>query len=390
MQKSTIKPTKVTKIFISHAHGDHSFGLPGLLCFMGQDYVRDQGMHLEIYGPAGLRLFVRAAMRYTYSRITVPYVVHELMDVPYIHHEVKLPRRDFDFHLPPNRMYGEQPGGRDIYPDANGHFLCCKTDKVTVTAAPMKHTVPCVGYVVEEVPKPGRLKQAELKPILDKHREAIISTGIKDPRRVFGDLKVMKPGGSYTIPGTDEQITYEQALMPGQKGRKIVILGDTCDASRILALAQEADVIVHESTNAYILPRDEGKTYADVENDAIVHGHSTPAMATEFALACRASQLVLTHFSSRYKGCDSPASVAGMMRIERQAMRAGGLARHEVVAAWDMLILPVLSRETRHAHKEAMERESEEFESALVDRAREWAERKKVEDEELKGVGGEE
>ncbi|CAN0326263.1 unnamed protein product, partial [Discosporangium mesarthrocarpum] len=85
IQKSTLKPTKVTKIFISHAHGDHSFGLPGLLCLMGQDFVRENGNHLDIYGPAGLRMFLRVAMRYTVSRITPPYMVHELRDVPYLH-----------------------------------------------------------------------------------------------------------------------------------------------------------------------------------------------------------------------------------------------------------------------------------------------------------------
>jgi hypothetical protein len=60
-----------SQVFITHAHGDHSFGLPGLLCLMGQDRDRDPLMPLEVYGPAGLRLYLRAAMRYSYRCVFV-------------------------------------------------------------------------------------------------------------------------------------------------------------------------------------------------------------------------------------------------------------------------------------------------------------------------------
>jgi hypothetical protein len=63
------------QVFITHAHGDHSFGLPGLLCLMGQDRERDPLMPLEVYGPAGLRLYLRAAMRYSYRCVYVCCVV---------------------------------------------------------------------------------------------------------------------------------------------------------------------------------------------------------------------------------------------------------------------------------------------------------------------------
>lgn len=49
IQRCTMKPSRVNKIFITHAHGDHSFGLPGLLCLMGQNFER--GKVVEIYGP---------------------------------------------------------------------------------------------------------------------------------------------------------------------------------------------------------------------------------------------------------------------------------------------------------------------------------------------------
>lgn len=77
----SIKPGKISRIFITHSHGDHSFGLPGLLCLMGTDRDRSDPP-VEIYGPEGLRMWLRVAIRYSVSRVVPPYRVHELMDVP--------------------------------------------------------------------------------------------------------------------------------------------------------------------------------------------------------------------------------------------------------------------------------------------------------------------
>ena len=65
-------------------HGDHSFGLPARPPRASSAENRDSNAPgkeikpVEIYGPAGLRLFIRAALQMTHSRVAAPYRVHEL------------------------------------------------------------------------------------------------------------------------------------------------------------------------------------------------------------------------------------------------------------------------------------------------------------------------
>ena len=82
LQQSPITKSKITKVFVTHCHGDHSFGLPGLLCMLGVDRVRAEEPPIDIYGPEGLRDWLRATIRYTTSRVCPNYRVHELKDVP--------------------------------------------------------------------------------------------------------------------------------------------------------------------------------------------------------------------------------------------------------------------------------------------------------------------
>ena len=96
-------------------------------------------------------------------------------------------------------------------------------------------------------------------------------------------------------------ITHEDALVPARPGRKIVILGDTCDATSLLGPSEDADIVIHEATNAYI-PGVDSTSEQQVQKDTVSHGHSTPQMAGKFARRCNAKQLILTHFSPRCVG----------------------------------------------------------------------------------------
>ncbi|CAM9881149.1 unnamed protein product [Ectocarpus sp. 8 AP-2014] len=146
-----------------------------------------------------------------------------------------------------------------------------------------------------------------------------------------------------------------------------------------------ADVVVHEATNTMLPPLDQGKTYADVEAEAIKHGHSTPMMAAAFAQRVGAKTLILNHFSARYRGDASDASVAAMLRIERQAARAGGLERHQVVASWDLLEMPVVDGDQWEANRATAREADAAFDGELLRRAQQWQQQQQ---EEVEGAGG--
>jgi ribonuclease Z len=398
---SSVRPSKITKIFLTHAHGDHSFGLPGLLCLMGQDNSESKGPKapIDIYGPEGLRLWLRTALRYSVSRICPKYRVHELKDVAmapewgysrkweryffnknvYYEREKAGPNTNNDSeyywgaannrrmecppssdwlshldrngNLRPSELYGEVEGGRDIYPIYD-HPLSSDgapvyevenegDDGVKVYAAPMSHGVPCVGYIVQEADRPGRLRDELVKPICQRNIQALREAGFRHPMKALAVIKDLPEGGSFTFPdGT--VVTQEDAVEPTRPGRKVVVCGDTNSARSMEKLAKNADVVVHEATNTYLPALDHrDATHSSVTKDTIFHGHSTPVMAGEFSRKVGAKRLILNHFSARYTGDQSLDSMSIMNRIEDQAIKASGLDKTKVAAAWDFMIYPI-------------------------------------------------
>lgn len=103
----------------------------------------------------------------------------------------------------------------------------------------------------------------------------------------------------------------------------------------------DADVVIHEATNSYLSGVDKDTNMREVTRDAIIHGHSTPIIAGDFAKSVRAKKLLLNHFSARYRGDQSVDSLSIMMRMERQAIKASKLNTTQVAAAWDYMILPI-------------------------------------------------
>ena len=326
-------------------------------------------------------MWLRVAIRYSVSRIVPPYRVHEIMDVPmapewswsqrtrrYFFRGANnggdnagwgRPDRIGDdpaswvtqanaMKLDPSPLYGEIEGGRNIYPiydhplSADGAPVWEIEDEedVRVFAAPMSHGIPCLGFVVEELPRPGRLRNELVEPIVRRNVEALKKEGFRVPMKAMAVIKNLPPGSAFTFPdGT--VVRQEDAVEPPRQGRKIVVGGDTADCRALRNLAQNADVVIHEATNAYLQGVDKDTDLREVTRDAVIHGHSTPQIAGHFAKSVKAKRLVLNHFSARYKGDDSVESLSIMMRIEQQAMRAAGMNETQVAAAWDLMVLPL-------------------------------------------------
>jgi ribonuclease Z len=289
MQKSWCRPSTIDKIFITHLHGDHSFGVVGLMCLIGQN--RDEP--LEIYGPAGLRALLRVTLQLTGSRMLPPYRVIELHDVPFLHQRyVREPTSACEgMYAPMDRRFKETDEGEDIYPDADGAWRCCQTDTgITVIATAMQHTMPCVGYCVSEPKGEDRLLVELVQDIVERNKEGLRQVYGRSYKKVFKDIKALQPGQHLDMP-SGEVIYADDVLVPARPGRKVVILGDTCDASSMVPFAAGADLVVHEATNAWIPGLDDKSPYA-VQKDTIAHGHSTPDMAGDFARAVDAKRFV--------------------------------------------------------------------------------------------------
>lgn len=296
MQKSRIKPSKVKKIFITHTHGDHSFGLPGVLCLIGQSRLTDTPSQafddpleiVDIYGPEGIRDFIRGVVQMTYSRIVVPHRIHELKQVPFLHQKYQrepsatVVRTRFD----PN--YGEREGSRDIYPDANGHYSLLDDDAFVIQAAPMQHSIPCVGYVVKEKDRAGSMKMDQLKDIVESNKKELltvpqlVNSKARTYLKIYAYLKELRPGQSFVFPDGRE-VFPEDYMEPPKRGRKLVYMGDTCSGVMIAPLAMDADVLLHEATNAFLSDPSHDSvrhnSYSSLERETKTHGHSTPQMA---------------------------------------------------------------------------------------------------------------
>ncbi|GGH22787.1 ribonuclease Z [Paenibacillus segetis] len=186
--RSPLKLSKLEYIFITHLHGDHLFGLPGLIssrAYQGGDTP------LTIFGPVGLKKYITTVLEISESRINYK------MDI--VEHD-----------------------GGTVFED----------DSFRVESALLDHRIPSYGYRVMEKDQPGKLDIALLKQY-----------GIS-PGPLYGKLK---RGESVQAPN-ERTVTAAEVLGESKKGRIVTILGDTRPCPTALELATDANVLVHEST----------------------------------------------------------------------------------------------------------------------------------------------
>lgn len=248
MQLTTLTPPDVKRIFVSHLHGDHVFGLPGMLCAMSIAYDGGEGggrssaeSHrnvrsrepIQIYGPQGLRAFLRAVLGNAYATLgEMKIQIHELVGLRAIERQGMVP------HCSVSRPLPSEVPGETVEPGVDGLWRLPLGDdppRLTIEAVELDHTVPTVGWVITETPRPGKLNADEIKPVLEQH-------GIN--KRM---LKSFKLGIPIDLPdGT--QLVPEDFMAPATQ-RKIAILSDMRapkENAVFEPLLRDATLLVHE------------------------------------------------------------------------------------------------------------------------------------------------
>jgi ribonuclease Z len=186
MTRARLSPMKIDKIFITHYHGDHFLGIPGMIQSMA---FRGRKLPLHLFGPPGLSEFVDNMKNLGYFALTFEIIVHEVTDG--IVHEQE------DYYI-----------------------SCCRTE----------HSVLNLAYSINEKRSPKFLK------------ERAIECGVK-PGPDFGKLQRGIP-----VMVGDRIIKPEQVLGENRTGRKIIYSGDTRPCRQLTEFSKDADLLIHEST----------------------------------------------------------------------------------------------------------------------------------------------
>nr|XP_036274609.1 zinc phosphodiesterase ELAC protein 1 [Pipistrellus kuhlii] len=315
LMKSQLKAGRITKIFITHLHGDHFFGLPGLLCTISlQSGSPVTKQPIEIYGPTGLRDFIWRTMELSHTELGFPYVVHEL--VPTADQCPAEELKEFA-HVGRADSSPKEGQGRTILLDSEENsYLLVDDEQFVVKAFRLFHRIPSFGFSVVEKKRPGKLNAQKVKDL-----------GVP-PGPAYGKLK----NGISVVLENGVTISPQDVLKKPIIGRKICILGDCSGVvgDGGVKLCFEADLLIHEAT------------LDDAQMDkAKEHGHSTPQMAAAFAKLCQAKRLVLTHFSQRYK----PVALAregetdGIVELKKQAESVFDF--QEVTLAEDFMVIGI-------------------------------------------------
>jgi ribonuclease Z len=220
---------KVSSVFITHLHGDHFLGLPALIQSMA---FSGRTEPLSVLGPEGTIALVRSLLCLGYFTSTFDIEAMEMKD-----------------------------GDKADYPGFQ------------VTAVRTEHTVPSLGYVLEENERPGRFQ-------LDKAMELGVPEGPL--------FRKLQQGQDVTVDG--KKIRSSMVLGPARRGRKVAISGDTRPSDWFAQAVRGADLLIHEAT-----------VDSSLIKDADAYGHSTAQGAAQVAKEAGVGVLYLYHVSNRYE-----------------------------------------------------------------------------------------
>ena len=235
IRKTKIKFGKINHIFISHLHGDHVFGLFGILSTFN---LLGRKTPLHIHAHPDMQHFMDFFRRYFAEEISFNIELHALSK-----REIQL-----------------------IYEDK----------AVEVYAFPLKHRIPTFGFLFKEKKKPLNIK----KEIVAGHKLSI---------QQVQDVKAGKD--IQTEDGTILQ--NREVTEPAYHRRSFAYCSDTAYYEKNIDFLKDIDLLYHEAT---FLDRD--------KQLAKITGHSTATQAATLAKKAGAKELLIGHFSNRYKNPD--------------------------------------------------------------------------------------
>ncbi len=233
MRKYKVGFSKINHIFISHLHGDHFFGLIGLISTYG---ILNREKDLHIYGPKGIKEVINLQLKHSKSYAKFDLIFHELVSK-----ESEL-----------------------IFEDA----------KVEVRTIPLHHRVYTNGYLFKEKENPRKLNIA----VINQFDEIEVC-----------DYNNLKAGRDFLL-SSGEVLENAKLTLDPSKPLSYAYCSDTSYKPDIAEVIKDSDLLYHEST-----------FLSDREDLALKTKHSTAKQAAEIASLSNVKQLVLGHYSSRYK-----------------------------------------------------------------------------------------
>ncbi|MFN8356535.1 MAG: ribonuclease Z [Spirosomataceae bacterium] len=231
-----LRPSKLKYIFISHLHGDHYFGLIGLLTSLALSKRTDE---LFLFGPSGLAEIITIQLKYSETKLSFP------------------------LHF------------REIEPEK--HYLLLENEHVTIETIPLKHRIPCSGFLFKEQPRQRKLIKELLPTDL-----------------TVSQLKSLKNGDD--LWDTNGELLYKNEALtkPAGKPKSYAFCSDTAFNEAIVPQIYQVDLLYHEATFA-----------SDMTDWAQRTLHSTATQAALIAQKAQVGQLMIGHFSSRYRDVSS-------------------------------------------------------------------------------------
>jgi len=241
-------------IFISHMHGDHVIGLPGLLFNFS---LKDRTAPIKIFGPPTIFLYL--FLHKKILGLSTPYDI-EINEIDLKNSKIF-------------RYKGLKSENKYEEIDIIDKTLL-ETKRFKVKSAIVDHSILTYAYSFEEKPRYGKFDP-------EKARELKIPEGYL--------WKKLHKGIDIDLNGKKINPEKEGIVGPKKAGRKITYSSDTSPCKTLIELGKNSDILIHEATYDKSL-----------KETAKEKKHSTTIDAAEMAKKMNVKQLILFHFSSRY------------------------------------------------------------------------------------------